>query len=117
MASHSHAVLHVNQPLTDSWSMREVVERWHHLFGGTILSEPYLREDELLEVEQTQLEGLVETWRERLTSVSWLLTHRAAQRAHRSQGQRGGRLHRALLGGAVSVLRLSDTCAASVSIT
>jgi len=63
--------------LADSWSTREVVERWHQLFGGTILSERYLREDELLEVEQTQLEGLVATWRERLTSVSWLLTHRA----------------------------------------
>jgi len=66
-------VLHVDQPLADSWSTREVVERWHHLFGGTVLSERYLREDDLLEVEQTQLEGLVETWRERLTSVSWFM--------------------------------------------
>jgi len=55
-----------------------VVERWHQLFGGTILSERYLRKDKLLEVEETQLEGLVEIWRERLTSVSWLLTNRAA---------------------------------------
>jgi len=74
----SHAVLHVDEPLAESWSTREVVERWHQLFGGTILSEQYLRVDELLEVEETELEGLVETWRERLTSVSWLLTHRAA---------------------------------------
>jgi len=73
MASYSHIVMHVDQPLAESWAMREVVERWHHLFGGTILSERYLREDELLEVEETQLEGLVETWRERLTSVSWFM--------------------------------------------
>jgi len=73
MASHSHVVLHVDQPLADSWSTREVVERWHQLFGGTILSERYLREDELLDVEETQLEGLVEIWRERLTSVSWFM--------------------------------------------
>jgi len=50
-----------------------LVERWHRLFGGTILSERYLREDELLEVEETELEGLVETWRERLTSVGWFM--------------------------------------------
>jgi len=73
MASHSHIVMHADQPLADSWSMREVVERWHHLFGGTVLSERYLRGDELLEVEQTQLEGLVETWLQRLTSVSWFM--------------------------------------------
>jgi len=36
MASHTHLVLHVDQPLADSWSTREVVERWHQLFGGTI---------------------------------------------------------------------------------
>jgi len=37
-------------------------------------------------VEETRLEGLVETRRERLTSVSWLSTRRAAQRADRPQG-------------------------------
>jgi len=110
IATHSHRVLHVDQPLAESWTAREVVERWHQLFSGTELSERYLREESLLEVEQQQLEDLAETWRERLTSVSWLLTHRAAQRAHRPQGRRGGCVHRALLGGAVSVLRLSDTC-------
>jgi len=45
-------VLRVSQTLADSWSTREVVERWHDLFGGTALSERYLREQALLEVEQ-----------------------------------------------------------------
>jgi len=73
LQNHTHLVLHVDQPLAESWSTQEVVERWHQLFGGTILSEQYLRGDDLLEVEQTELEGLVETWRERLTSVSWFM--------------------------------------------
>jgi len=73
MATHSHRVLHVDQPLAESWTTREVVERWHQLFSATELSERYLREESLLEVEQTELEGLVETWRERLTSVSWFM--------------------------------------------
>jgi REP element-mobilizing transposase RayT len=73
MATHSHLVLHVDPPLAESWTTREVVERWHQLFGGTVLSEHFLREEPLLELEQQQLEDLAETWRERLTSVSWFM--------------------------------------------
>jgi len=73
LQNHTHLVLLVDLLLAESWSTQEVVERWHQLFGGTILSERYLREDELLEAEETQLEGLVETWRERLTSASWFM--------------------------------------------
>jgi hypothetical protein len=87
MANHSHAILHVNPSLARSWSMGEVIERWHRLFSGTVLSARYLRGETLLEAEQRVLADLVQTWRERLMSVSWLLTHRAAQRAHRPQGQ------------------------------
>jgi len=73
MATHSHTVLHVDPRLAESWSTQEVVERWHQLFSGTELSERYLREEPLLEVEQQQLEDLAEIWRERLTSVSWFM--------------------------------------------
>jgi len=59
--------------LAESWSTREVVERWHGLFGGTVLSERFLSEEPLLEVEQTQVDTVAETWRERLTSVSWFM--------------------------------------------
>jgi len=81
MATHSHLVLHVDQPLAESWTTREVVERWHPLFSGTERSERYLREEPLLEVEQ-QVEDLAEIWRERLTSVSWLLTQRRCLNEH-----------------------------------
>jgi len=77
MASHNHLVLHVDQSLAESWTTQEVVERWHGLFGGTVLSERFLRQEALPDIEQTQLETVAEIWRERLTSVSWLLTHRA----------------------------------------
>jgi len=53
--------------------MREVIERWHHLFVGTALSQRYLRGDDLLEVEYQRLAEDVETWRERLMSVSWFM--------------------------------------------
>jgi len=56
MATHSHRVLHVDQPLAESWTTREVVKRCHQLVSGTELSERYLREESLLEVEQQQLD-------------------------------------------------------------
>jgi len=43
VATHSHLVLHVDPPRAESWTTREVVERWHQLFSGTELSERYLR--------------------------------------------------------------------------
>jgi len=73
LQNHTHSVPHVDRPLAESWSMQEVVERWNQLFGGTVLSGRYPREEPLLEVEQQQLDDLVETWRERLTSVSWFM--------------------------------------------
>jgi len=82
MATHSHLVLHVDQPLAESWTTAEAVERWHRLFGGTERSERSLREASLLAVEQQQLEDLAETWRQRLTSVSGLLTQRRCLNEH-----------------------------------
>jgi len=38
-----------------------------------LLSQHYLRGDELLEVEHQRLAEEVETWRERLGSVSWFM--------------------------------------------
>jgi hypothetical protein len=73
MSTHSHAVLHVNQAEAESWSLREVVERWHQLFSGIPLSVRYLRGDELLDAERNVLAEVVEIWRERLMSVSWYM--------------------------------------------
>jgi len=53
--------------------MREVIERWLHLFAGTALSQRYLRGDELLEAEHQRLAEEVETWRKRVMSVSWFM--------------------------------------------
>jgi hypothetical protein len=73
LQNHTHSVLHVDRPLAESWTTREVVERWHGLFGATVLSERFLREEPLLDAEQAQLDTVAETWRERLTSVKWFM--------------------------------------------
>jgi hypothetical protein len=38
MSNHTHVVLHVDETVAQSWSMEEVVRRWHQLHKGTLLT-------------------------------------------------------------------------------
>jgi len=73
MSNHTHALLFVDKDQAMAWSPLEVVERWHRLFSGIPLSQRYLRGDALLDAEMDRLLQIVETWRERLMSVSWFM--------------------------------------------
>ncbi len=42
MSNHTHVVLHVDRDRAQAWSLREVVERWHQLFNGTLISQAFL---------------------------------------------------------------------------
>jgi hypothetical protein len=66
-------VLCVDTDQALAWSVREVVERWHGLFSGTLLSQRYLRGDLLSSAETSSLEEVAEQWRGRLTSISWFM--------------------------------------------
>jgi hypothetical protein len=41
MSNHTHVVVCVDKALADSWSMKEVLRRWHVLYQGTLLSQKY----------------------------------------------------------------------------
>ncbi len=73
MSNHTHAVLYVDQDRAESWTLDEVIERWHVLFSGIPLSQRYLQGVALCEAELRKLEEMVEMWRERLMSVSWFM--------------------------------------------
>ncbi|MAS25239.1 MAG: transposase [Oceanospirillaceae bacterium] len=73
MSNHFHVVLHINQSKAESWSAREVIERWHQLYKGTLWSHKYLEGDELSEPEKDLVSDYVSKWRERLMSVSWFM--------------------------------------------
>jgi REP element-mobilizing transposase RayT len=38
MSNHTHVVLCVDKDLAESWSMTEVIKRWHQMYQGTLLS-------------------------------------------------------------------------------
>ena len=39
MSNHYHVVLHVDAAQAKSWSRETVIERWHRLFNGNLLSQ------------------------------------------------------------------------------
>jgi REP element-mobilizing transposase RayT len=73
MSNHYHMVLHVDRVTAESWALDEIIERWHRLFSGNLLSQRYLRGDALGKAEMNVLEKTVAQWRQRLADISWYM--------------------------------------------
>ena len=92
MSNHYHVVLHIDRSAAQQWSEREVIDRWHRLFNGSMLSQRYARGETLLKAELNALSGQVEEWRERLISISWFMrctNERIAREANKEDGATG----------------------------
>jgi len=74
MNNHYHVILHINTTRAKAWSDFEVVERWHQLFNGTVLSQKYLKnEGQLSKVELMVFQTTIDMWRLRLQDISWFM--------------------------------------------
>ena len=73
LSNHYHVILHVDQARADGWTMKEVAERWMQLFKGNLLVDRWLREEALSPAQFDLVSETIETWRERLASVSWFM--------------------------------------------
>ena len=73
MSNHTHLVLFVDENSATSWSTQEVIERWHKLFKGTLLTQQYLRGENMPEYLMTSLLETVEVYRQRLMDISWFM--------------------------------------------
>ena len=76
MSNHTHLVLHVNKEKADALSTEDVIQRWHKLYKGTLISQRYLSPDLLKELHETQIktaELTAEVWRKRLVDISWFM--------------------------------------------
>ncbi|GAA0853167.1 transposase [Aliiglaciecola litoralis] len=73
MSNHTHVVLCVDKDSADSWSMTEVIRRWHQLYQGTLLSQQYHKGEPLSDAELVSLEQTVTIYRQRLYDISWLM--------------------------------------------
>jgi len=92
MSNHYHVVLHVRPDLAEQWSDREVVERWHTLFNGTLFSQLYLADQALSKAQKRRLKQDIVKWRARLCDISWymkIVNESIAKRANKEDNCTG----------------------------
>ncbi|MCA6064327.1 transposase [Thalassolituus marinus] len=73
MSNHYHVVLYVDSEASKLWSNNDVVERWHSIFKGNLLSQRFMRGDELNKADLARLQIYITEWRSRLTDISWFM--------------------------------------------
>ena len=73
MSNHYHLILHVDPACSRSWNRDDVIHRWLCLYKGDPLVHCYLRGELQSDSKFRQLDRIVETWRERLTCISWFM--------------------------------------------
>ena len=73
MSNHYHVVLHVDIDKVESWTAKEVIERWQQLFAGNILINRYMTGDKMSEAELDAVNDIVAEWRKRLSNISWFM--------------------------------------------
>lgn len=73
MSNHYHLVLRVDQDKSTAWTHEQVAKRWQRLHGLPVLVARYLAGETTSAAENKTAEGVIETWRERLTDISWFM--------------------------------------------
>ncbi len=73
MSNHYHVVLHIDRDRAQQWSPNDVIEHWHHLFNGSLLSQRFASGEVLNAAERNALNEQINEWRERLMSISWFM--------------------------------------------
>ncbi len=76
MSNHTHIVLYVDRELACQWATEEVLERWHRLHKGTLLTHRYLNSVERKAMSATQIESvesIASIYRARLHDISWFM--------------------------------------------
>ncbi|AGH42474.1 transposase [Paraglaciecola psychrophila] len=73
MSNHVHVVLHVDVKQTQVWSDYDVVQRWHRLHKGTLLTQMFARGDTIGRGQRLTLDNTITEYRRRLHDISWLM--------------------------------------------
>ena len=92
MSNHYHLVLRVDREKGAGWTRKEVVEQWKRLHGLPVLVTRYLAGETTTQAESQAAEAIIQTWRERLTDISWFmrsLNEHLARRANEEDGCKG----------------------------
>ncbi|MBU2872064.1 transposase [Colwellia sp. E2M01] len=73
MNNHYHVVLRIDEEQAKTWSMDEVLTRWHTLYKGTLLTQQYCRGEKLIAPMLDMVKVTTEVYRKRLMKISWFI--------------------------------------------
>ena len=73
MSNHIHLVVKLSPEQLDHWSDDEVLKRWTSLFKGPLLIQKHQKGDSLNKAEQNAVHEITQTYRQRLSSLSWFM--------------------------------------------
>jgi REP element-mobilizing transposase RayT len=73
MSNHTHMVLFVDETTAKAWTTIEVLERWHQLFKGTLITQQFSRGEEIPDYLRVALLETVKVYRNRLMNISWFM--------------------------------------------
>ena len=73
MHNHLHLVLHVDSEQAESWTTAEVLQRWHQLFKGTLLTQQYQMQQPLDKYQLAMVKSTADIYRKRLIDISWFM--------------------------------------------
>ncbi|WP_239671048.1 transposase [Vibrio variabilis] len=73
MSNHYHLVVNINKAWTTALSQNEVVERWGKVHKLPVLIQRWVNNQTSSQAEQEKCVEIIETWRERLWSLSWFM--------------------------------------------
>lgn len=73
MSNHYHVVLHIRPDVSQNWTERDVIKRWHKCFNGTLFSQRFINGESLSESHWKVLRKDIKKWRARLSDISWFM--------------------------------------------
>ena len=92
MSNHYHLVVCLDVETPKTWSVDEVLDRWCLLFKGPEVVRRYRAGGTLSETDYSALSDYAESYRERLSDLSWYmkcLNETIARRANEEDGCKG----------------------------
>ena len=92
MSNHLHVVLKIDANQALAWSNVEVVDQWHKIFKGTLLTQKLANGEDITPCEIDTLNSTIVEYRRRLMDLSWFmraLNEPIARRANKEDGCTG----------------------------
>jgi REP element-mobilizing transposase RayT len=92
MHNHYHVVLFIDQEKAKKWTTKEVIDRWHSLYKGTLLTQQYSKGESLSQTLLATVAATAVIYRKRLMKISWLignLNEKIARAANREDNCTG----------------------------